>query len=314
LNSGKKISCVIRTRDEGKCIGKCLEMLCSQDGNFDVDIVVVDSGSVDDTLDIVRKHKTKLLHVERKDLKDFDYSYALNIGIEACTGDIVAILSAHSVPVQRDWLLRMTSHFEDKLVAGVYGRQVPWPDADWSEVLRIQNSFGESSQVFSKNEMNGSCLYGFSNAASCIRRDLWRTYPFRLPAAEDSDWAGQVIEKGYKIVYEAQACVYHSHKESVRAAAQRMIALEKAADVRLGRKRTRLLTLRQSLRWLLCEMKTIVTKSHCRGKRLKFSLQAIVRSFWFWADFGCASKPGQPVLFAKGPDVATVLQKDGGQQ
>ena len=100
----RRIGCVIRTLNEAEFIGQCLDTLQSQNGEFDLEVVVVDSGSTDRTLDIINEYEVKLIKIDHKDIRDFDYSYALNRGIQACSSEFIIILSAHSIPMQKNWI------------------------------------------------------------------------------------------------------------------------------------------------------------------------------------------------------------------
>ena len=76
---------VIRTLNEAELIGTCLETLGRQRSDFDLDVLVVDSGSTDATVEIARSHGARV-HAVRPD--DFDYSTALNVGHRACVAAI----------------------------------------------------------------------------------------------------------------------------------------------------------------------------------------------------------------------------------
>ena len=125
----------------------------------------------------------------------------------------------------------MVGAFEDPRVAGVSSRQVPWPGAPWKEVKRLHQVFGGIRVVFEREDA-GDIV--FSNAASGIRRTLWLRQPFTLPAAEDLDWARRVVADGWRIVYEPGATVYHSHHESPRAQARRLIDISRAHEATLS--------------------------------------------------------------------------------
>jgi rhamnosyltransferase len=215
------VGIVIRTLNESELLGRCLETLASQQGGFELDVVVVDSGSTDGTIEIARAHGARVIEIAPA---DFDYSTALNVGIAEARGDLLVLLSAHAIPLDDRWLERMTAPFADERVAGVAGGQAPWPGAPWWEVLRLSRAFGDERRVFTAEAADGLL---FSNAASCIRRSVWVEKPFTLPAAEDLDWAERVIADGLAIVYEPAATVYHSHDESPRAQARRMIDINR---------------------------------------------------------------------------------------
>jgi len=95
------------------------------------------------------------------------------------------------------------------------------------EVQRLQDQFGDARRVYSAADL-GEIV--FSNAASGISRSVWRDEPFTLPAVEDIEWAGRVVSAGWTIVYEPEAAVYHSHAESARAQARRLIDIGRVAD------------------------------------------------------------------------------------
>ncbi len=211
------IGIVIRTLNESELIARCLNALRGQDGAFDLDILVVDSGSTDETLEIAKAHGARIFELEPS---RFDYSTALNTGIEDVRGDVIVSLSAHAIPLDEHWLERMTAPFRDDRVAGVAGRQIPWPDAPWHEVQRLQRQFGDTPRVFTADDPDEIV---FSNAASSFLRSVWEREPFTLPAVEDLEWARRVVSAGWTIVYEPQAEVYHSHAESARAQARRLI-------------------------------------------------------------------------------------------
>src|SRR5262249_27511618 len=157
------------------------------------------------------------------------------VGIDAARGELVVSISAHAVTVDDGWLEAMTAPFADPQVAGVSSRQVPWPDAPWQEVHRLGPPFRGVGPGVSEGDADDVV---FSNAASCLRRDVWQEHRFTLPAVEDLDWARRVIDEGWTIVYEPRAAVYHSHEESARAQALRMIDINRVLDGET-RRRTR---------------------------------------------------------------------------
>jgi len=277
-----QISVIIRTYNEAKFIGRLIERLrAQQQYGEDLEILIVDSGSTDSTTDIVKKHDVKLISIARK---EFNYSKALNLGIERSEGELVVILSAHSIPCSSDWLMKMVQHFQDEDVAGVYCRQKPWPDAEAGEVLRIEKTFGACSKMFSRSVPDGAMR--FSNAASCVRRSVWKKHPFvMLPAAEDREWSEWAIANGYKIIYDSEAEVYHSHSESCRKATQRVIELEKSADIRSNRRRNLLLTTKQSVGWCIRDIRRVFSSECNGGSRIKSAVECVAKSFWYVLDF-----------------------------
>jgi hypothetical protein len=158
---------------------------------------------------------------------------------------------------------------------------VPWPDAPWQEVKRLSRGFGESPRTYSRADANGLL---FSNAASVIRRSVWQEHPFTLPAVEDLEWGQRVVAAGWSIVYEARTAVYHSHRESPRAQARRMIDINRVNDG----KRTPLRTLREAAGYLRRDAQSIFTLDDPVRRKLAY-LAELVRTVWFYViDFSRA--------------------------
>jgi rhamnosyltransferase len=65
-------------------------------------------------------------------------------------------------------------------------------------------------------------------------RAVWAEHPFTLLVAEDLDWARRVIAAGWLTVYEPDAVVFHSHYDSPREQALRMIDINRVQDSGVG--------------------------------------------------------------------------------
>ena len=197
-----EISIIIRTKDEEKWIGHCLSKIFQQDfKNFEV--ILVDNMSNDSTIKIAQRYPlANILAIE-----NFTPGKALNIGINAAKGNFICCISAHCIPKNNSWLRELFESFDnDEKIAGVYGRQLPLSftsDIDKRDLLTV---FGNDSRVQVKD-------YFFHNANSLIRRDVLNKFPFDevVSNIEDRVWAKNVITSGYKIIYNAQASVYHYH-------------------------------------------------------------------------------------------------------
>ena len=155
---------------------------------------------------------------------------------------------------------------------------------NWREIRRLQKMFGTETIVH-ESALSATTEIPFSNAASCIRRELWELHNFALPAAEDIEWASWAVASGYKIIYEARTSVYHSHDDTCRQMAWRAIQFEKAADIRTARRRRFLLTLRQGIVLTLRDAKEIMRLKETNASRTKLLTEALLRSFWFVRDF-----------------------------
>lgn len=198
-------SIVIRAKNEARHIGETLEAVFTQQGCSEFDVVVVDSGSTDGTLDIARRFPINLIEIPPE---TFTYGRSLNIGIAASKGEIIVSLSAHTLPLGTGWLANLLRPLSDPTVCGVYGRQLPRADAGRLEVFGMWFT-GVSSdrrRVHRSNPM-------FSNANGAFRRRLWEDEPFdeEVAGAEDLAWVRIMLSRGWIVIFEPSACAYHSH-------------------------------------------------------------------------------------------------------
>lgn len=200
-------SIIIRAYNEEKHIARLLDGIAHQSVR-DVQVVLVDSGSTDQTVKLANKYNVEIIHIKPQ---DFTFGHSLNAGIQVATADLIVIASAHVYPVYPDWLEKLLEPFQDKKVALTYGKQRGCDTSHFSEKQIFTHWYPEKTQL---NQRNPFC----NNANAAIRKSLWTKQPYNenLPALEDLAWARWVYDKGYKIAYVAEAEIVHVHDESSR--------------------------------------------------------------------------------------------------
>jgi len=219
-----KISVVIRAKDEGKWIGACLFSITQQIIPFDVEVILVDSGSTDNTMTIANRFKANIL---KYGSVKFNYSKALNIGFEAATGDVVVCLSAHCVPVHRNWLSELVKPFNDVNVVASYGRQLPTQESDPVDKRDLLTVFGVEDRVKVGD-------FFFHNANSAIRKSVWEVYKFdeEIHGLEDRFWAKNILAADCGVIaYCSRASVYHEHGLNQSNDPERVARIVKLLDI-----------------------------------------------------------------------------------
>ena len=196
---------VIRAFNEERHLGRLLEGV-SQQSVRNVQLILVDSGSTDRTVEIARSHHATIVQI---DPQEFTFGRSLNIGIAAAESGLVLIASAHVYPVYPDWIEEMLKPFSDPTVALVYGKQRGVEGSHFSERQIFNHWYGE-------NSINPQDHPFCNNANSAIRRSLWEKHPFdeSLPGLEDLAWAKWALENKYRIVYSSHAEIKHVHQET----------------------------------------------------------------------------------------------------
>lgn len=198
-------SIVIRAYNEEKHIGRLLEGI-KQQTLKDVEIILVDSGSTDETVSIAESFDARIVRIPSA---EFTFGRSLNFGVPEAARDLVVIASAHVYPVYPDWLESLLRPFEDEKVALAYGKQRGPESAKFSEQQIFHQWYPDASNF---DQPTAFC----NNANAAIRKNLWEKHPYdeTLTGLEDLAWGKWAKEQGYKLAYISEAEVIHIHEET----------------------------------------------------------------------------------------------------
>ncbi len=198
-------SVVVRAYNEAQHIGRLLAGI-EQQTLRDVEVIVVDSGSTDDTVEIAASHGARIVHIQPD---EFTFGRSLNRGVAAASGEIIVIISAHCYPVYPDWLEQLIQPFDDPQVAVSYGKQRGGETSWYSEHQFFRKYFPDISQPRQGHPYS-------HNANAALRRSLWAPQPYNenVTGLEDLAWSSWAFEQGHAIAYVAEAEVIHLHDET----------------------------------------------------------------------------------------------------
>ncbi|MBA4383623.1 MAG: family 2 glycosyl transferase [Anaerolinea sp.] len=200
-------SVVIRAYNEEKHIGCLLEGIQRQTVK-DTEIILVDSGSTDNTVSVARSFGARIIRIAPE---EFTFGRSLNFGVRAAAHELVVIASAHVYPVYPDWLETLLRPFEDPQIGLTYGKQSGPESARFSE----QQIFHQWYPNVSESRQETTFC---NNANAAIRKSLWEEnhYSETLTGLEDLAWAQWAKKEGYIIAYMSEAEVIHVHNETPR--------------------------------------------------------------------------------------------------
>ena len=221
----KKASVIIPTFNGGDLLMEVCKKLLVQDYKDSWEIVIIDSESSDDSINQIQelfnnsKIPFKLITINKI---DFQHGKTRNQAIKQSSGDIILLLTQDSVPVRDDWLSTMVKAFEDKSIAGVFGRHIAHINHPKLIQRDLDLHFERMNELpirkiidWNEYENNISLrqkLHFFSNNNSGLRRSVWKEIPFpNVDFGEDQTWAKKTIEAGYSLAYQNDSLVYHSH-------------------------------------------------------------------------------------------------------
>jgi glycosyltransferase involved in cell wall biosynthesis len=201
------VSIVIRTLNESTYMAEMLEAIDMQiRQDFEVEVVIVDSGSTDETLSIAQDFGCKITFITKD---QFTFGRSLNMGSDFANGDILVYISGHCVPTDSAWLMQLTKPIVDGVAGYTYGRQIGRDTTKYAEGKIFEKYFPSQSKI----PQNG---FFCNNANSAIARQVWSEFKFdeQVTGLEDMELAKRFGEKEGKMAYVADACVYHIHNET----------------------------------------------------------------------------------------------------
>jgi rhamnosyltransferase len=256
------VAVILRSYNEAHLIQRCLEAVLQQRFD-DFEVILVDSGSTDRTLEIARRYeRVRIVPIAKA---DFTYGRALNVGMRAAAADsrIGVFLSAHAIPATPHWLDALTAPlFADEQVAGCYGKQTPLPEHLSNRVVAHLARHGYP-QCYGETAFVTKTSHFFSNSNAAVRRGCWVANPYdeTLPYSEDWFWAKQMIAAGHSIAYAPGACVLHSHPDSLGQFLRRRRS-EERGFIAVEGAQARRMSARDYLSGLAALLRAAVRRSH----------------------------------------------------
>jgi glycosyltransferase involved in cell wall biosynthesis len=203
------ISVVIRVRNEKDNLEHLLNALDRQTIK-PLEIIVVDNESDDGTRELALSRGAKVVEIPKE---EFTYPKAINLGIEHASGELITLISAHSFPINDDFLERGAMYFQEPEVAGVYSGTIPRKDT--SRTDRFLSPFIKLTSRRWQTRVEDKMRFGIMGATNCmLRKSLWEKRHFDESfgaGGEDGDWAKWVLETGYSIINDSHFTVEHSH-------------------------------------------------------------------------------------------------------
>ncbi|MFC2042078.1 class I SAM-dependent methyltransferase [Chloroflexota bacterium] len=219
----KTVSIVIPTKDAGQDFHFTLEKINNQQGIMEIEIIVVDSGSIDGTIKLAEKHGAKVYTTKPK---DFNHGLTRNYGAAKANGDYILFMVQDAISIGNHWLYDMVKvlEFNSKIAAATV-RQVPRSNTDlfacfllWNhyreldfskDMVSVEPKFNDLSPIETRR------LAGLENVCCLIRKDLFNNFKFKeIKYAEDLELGLRMIKSGYQIAFLHSVGVIHAHNRS----------------------------------------------------------------------------------------------------
>lgn len=224
------VSVIIPAYNAEKSIQKCLDSLMNQDYTGDYEVIVVDDGSTDSTSSILSRYATVRL-IKQKNAGPAD---ARNRGAAKAKGDIILFTDADCIP-EYNWITEMVKPFKSNPdIVGVRGKY----RTEQKEIVAkfVQIEYEDKYSYIQKDK-----YVDFIDTYSAgFKKDVFinmKGYDTEFPVAcaEDIELSYRLSNKGYKMVFNPDAIVCHTHpdklsdylKKKYKFAYWRVVALKK---------------------------------------------------------------------------------------
>lgn len=208
----KRVSVIIPTLNAGPEFVRSLEALTSQTPAVQ-EIIVIDSGSSDDTCENARSYGCRVHEIART---SFGHGETRNLGASMAQGNIFVFMTQDAIPADDSALDKLVRMLFEENCAVAYGRQLPRPDAGFMARHARLFNYPQVSRVKTKKDIGrlGIKTPFCSNCFAAYRRSIFENmggFSSGLIFGEDMEFAARAIRDGQAIAYAGHACVYHSH-------------------------------------------------------------------------------------------------------
>jgi glycosyltransferase involved in cell wall biosynthesis len=218
------VTVAIPVLNGARYLDEVLSAVRAQRIDRELEILIVDSGSTDGSLEIARRHDAVVREIPAS---EFSHGGTRNRMMGMARGDHVAFLTQDATPAHDGWLAALLEGFEQADdVAAAFGPHEARPDASHmikAEMDRHFASWGNGTEIdvqrldrspkgiAAYREFPGQLTF-LSDVNCAVAHWAWERVPYReVPYAEDQLLGRELIEAGFAKVFHPEARVLHSH-------------------------------------------------------------------------------------------------------
>lgn len=202
-----RISVIVPVYNGAQTIGDMLQALRAQIGARDAEIIVVDNGSTDNTVSIVREHAVTLLHEPRR-----GPAAARNCGLRRASGDIIVHLDADTLPTRR-WLSNLVSVFDDPNVTLAVGRTLTYLPTTPEERFVAAAGLNDERAIYAEAFPFAPSLNMAVRREAALAVGGWAE---DMPTAEDVEFSHRVLRLcRTPISFRPNAVLFHRSRTTI---------------------------------------------------------------------------------------------------
>jgi glycosyltransferase involved in cell wall biosynthesis len=216
-----RISIVIPTKNAGDGFDYTLRKIVRQEGVRDIELIIIDSGSSDGTVEISRRYTQNVYQIPPE---EFHHARTRNRGAEKATGDVLVFFVQDAIPVSGQWLYNLVSPICKGKISAASPKQIPRSDAD---LFACWATWGHNVYMgYDKDYIVGASVFkdfdkmdaqqkrsvaGLNNVCLGIKKSIFDSYKFESGYAEDFELGLRLVKDGHPIMFQSSNAVIHSH-------------------------------------------------------------------------------------------------------
>jgi len=207
-----KVSVILTVKNEERTIGRAIESVLGIDYP-DYEVIVVDTGSEDQTVRIAKQYGIKTIQVNAS-----TPGIGRNVGIKNSSGEIVAFVDGDCYVSRKDWLKTAVGLLRQKNIGGVSGPVISSSQSTYMSkvLLDVFSTFfaGAGSASFSRYKKQKE-LKSLPSANAVYRREALEKvglFSEDLSFCEDTDLSYRIQKAGYRLIYSPDTVVEHDWK------------------------------------------------------------------------------------------------------
>jgi glycosyltransferase involved in cell wall biosynthesis len=204
-DGGPLVSVIIPVFNAGHTVERCLTSVLASSYNR-LEVLLVDDGSTDDTLDRASKYECRIL----RQPENHGAASSRNFGCREARGDILVFLDA-DVAIHPEGIGFMVEDLhERKLASAVIGV--------YTKTQEVEGLFSQYQNLFTyfNHEQSGTTIAWFWTALGAMRKDIFAETPgfnekYRGASAEDMEMGYTLSRQGHRIAYDNRIKGVHLH-------------------------------------------------------------------------------------------------------
>lgn len=211
------VSIIIPVKNGAATLERCLKQIAAQLVDAEKEIIIIDSGSTDDSLHIAKKFDAKIISIAPQ---DFNHGATRNLGVAQATGELIYFTVQDAFLEKVDCLQTMLDHFKNEAVMAVNGMQAIEKKRQNNPALWFRRASTPLAKTiyfpkgaFEKLSKSDKLLNtAWDNVNAMYRKTALEELPFRhLSFAEDKLWALDALTQGFSIVVDPSVVAFHYH-------------------------------------------------------------------------------------------------------